>query len=172
MSKELKALDKIEERLFGGFNGQDHFEEIDLIRTKLKQVEKLETEIGINLNILLKAFKKEDHCKYWALTRNEKLGLELSRLLISLRMNPNYNLNDEEQMLLETIIDKTKFAIVPMDLIKEHSLLNIYKENELSTMTLTFQINVKSSYVDASKEFEQELKDYLLELLVDSISVL
>lgn len=55
MSKELKALDKIEERLFGGFNGQDHFEEIDLIRTKLKQSEKLEKEFGIDLTTLSKA---------------------------------------------------------------------------------------------------------------------
>lgn len=102
----------------------------------------------------------------------EKLGVELSILLDILKANPDYKLDEEEKKLLETIIDKTKFAIVPIDLIKEHSSLNIYKENELSTMTLTFQINVKSCYVDASKEFEKELKDYLLELLVDSISVL
>lgn len=103
---------------------------------------------------------------------NDKLGLYLSVLLDNLAMDPNYRLDDEDRNLLENIIDRTKFATIPLELIRKHSSLNIDKGNDYSTITLTFKVEAKSTYVEESKEFKKSLKEHLINLLVDSISVL
>lgn len=114
----------------------------------------------------------KNHYEFWGLTRNEKLGLELFNLLNTLKMNPNYKLNDDEQELLEEVIDETKFAIIPIDLIKKHSSLDIDKEKEISTITLTFKVEAKSCFVEESEELEMSLEEHLLQELLDSISIL